>query len=270
MISRNRNQMPYLVNGQLVTDDRIRAEEMRISRQPQWREIADEPARAKRIRAEAEFAAIDVLIVEQIAATDPRPIDPALVENQVRTQKALGNCRSGFDDRRLREMTAWNLRLQRTAAEMTARAAKPTPAAVEDFYRANRENFRADTPAPSPARAPIPALHAPRFRRRSPSGRASCSSATASRRSPPASAGSRDTCRRLRAPLRPPAAGRPPKTRAPSLPPPATPQSAIHLEMPATFHCRRPLSSAPPAAAPVPPPSAETHRSTARWGSPPA
>jgi hypothetical protein len=31
--------MPYLMNGQLVTDDRIRAEEARISRHPKWQDI---------------------------------------------------------------------------------------------------------------------------------------------------------------------------------------------------------------------------------------
>jgi hypothetical protein len=32
--------MPYLVKEQLVTDDRIRAEEARISRHPKWQDIA--------------------------------------------------------------------------------------------------------------------------------------------------------------------------------------------------------------------------------------
>jgi hypothetical protein len=134
--------MPYLVNGQLVTDDRIRAEEVRISHRPQWRDIADETVRARRVRAEAEFLAIDVMLVEQIAASDPRPVDPVQIEHQLRMQKAMGNCRSAYDDRQVREWIEWNLRLQRTASEMTARAAKPTPAAIEAFYQAHRENFR--------------------------------------------------------------------------------------------------------------------------------
>ena len=134
--------MPYLVNGQLVTEDRIRAEEVRISSHPQWRDIADGTARAQRIRAEAEFSAIDVLLVEQIANSDPRPVDPVLMEQQMRIQRAIGNCRTAYDDRRVRECIERNLRLQRTASEMTARAAKPTPAAVNAFYQAHRQNFR--------------------------------------------------------------------------------------------------------------------------------
>src|ERR1700683_4941702 len=132
--------MPYLVNGQLVTNDRIRAEELRIGRHPQWRNIADEAVRAKRIRADAEFSAIDVMLVGQIAASDPRPVDLALVEHQLRMQR--GNCRSADDYRRVREWIEMNLRLQRTANEMSARAPKPTQAAIEAFYHAHRENFR--------------------------------------------------------------------------------------------------------------------------------
>jgi hypothetical protein len=33
--------MPYFVNGELVTDDRIRAEETRIRQQMKWRDIPD-------------------------------------------------------------------------------------------------------------------------------------------------------------------------------------------------------------------------------------
>jgi hypothetical protein len=86
--------------------------------------------------------AIDVMLVEQIAASDPRPVDPAAMEHQLRLQKSMGGCRSAYDDRRVREWIEWNLRLQRTASEMTAAAARPTLAAIEAFYQANRENFR--------------------------------------------------------------------------------------------------------------------------------
>lgn len=73
--------MPYFVNGELITDARIRAEEARIRQHLKWRDIPDEGARAKSIRAEAEFAAIDALLVEQIASSYPRPVDPELVEH---------------------------------------------------------------------------------------------------------------------------------------------------------------------------------------------
>jgi hypothetical protein len=134
--------MPYLVNGHLIADDRIRAEAVRMSHDLKWRDITDETERAKRIWAEAEFAAIDAMLVEQLSVTDPRAVDQAMIEQQLRIQKSRGNCRGGYDDRQLRAWIEWNLRLQRTASEMTVRAAKPPQAAIEAFYHANRTNFR--------------------------------------------------------------------------------------------------------------------------------
>ncbi len=134
--------MPYFVNGELITDARIRAEEVRISQHLKWREIPDEGARAKSIRAEAEFAAIDALLLEQVAARDPRPVDPALVEQQLRALRVVANGRNIPGDGAVRARIGQHLRLQRTAAEMSARAAKPTPATIEAFYQAHRDNFR--------------------------------------------------------------------------------------------------------------------------------
>lgn len=57
-------------------------------------------------------------------------------------QKAAGNCRSAYDDRPVRQWVEWNLRLRRTAREMTAGASKPTAQDIELFYRQYREKFR--------------------------------------------------------------------------------------------------------------------------------
>jgi hypothetical protein len=86
--------MPYSVNGQLVSEDCVRAEEERLRHDPQWQGIADEAERARRVRAAAEFSAVDVMLVEQIAASDPRPIDSALLERELQKQRAIGNCRT--------------------------------------------------------------------------------------------------------------------------------------------------------------------------------
>ena len=45
--------MPYLVNGQLVTEELIREEFERIARDPQWQNIPDLTERARRLRAAA-------------------------------------------------------------------------------------------------------------------------------------------------------------------------------------------------------------------------
>jgi hypothetical protein len=94
------------------------------------------------VRAQSEFSAIDILLVEQIAANDTKPINPATVEHQLRMQKAAGHCLGFPSDRHARESVEWNLRLQRTAKEMTAKAIRPTESTIEAFYLANRENFR--------------------------------------------------------------------------------------------------------------------------------
>jgi hypothetical protein len=101
--------MPFFVNGQLVTDERVGREELRIARDPQWQSIVDEAERAKRLRAAAEFAAVDVMLVEQIAAGDPRPVDAALMEQQLRMQRSAANCLTPDSNLNVRRRMEWNL-----------------------------------------------------------------------------------------------------------------------------------------------------------------
>lgn len=71
--------MPYLVISRLVTEARVRASEARLSHDPHWRGIADETEGARRLRTAAQFAAIDIALIEQLSASDPRPVDPVAV-----------------------------------------------------------------------------------------------------------------------------------------------------------------------------------------------
>lgn len=134
--------MPYSVNGRVVSEESVRAEEVRLRQDPQWRGIGDEAERARRLRMAAQFAAIDIALVEQIAAGDPRPVAPAVLERELQNQRALGTCRNAEDERRMREYISRHFRLQRTAQEMIAGALPPTQEEIEAFYKANRENFR--------------------------------------------------------------------------------------------------------------------------------
>lgn len=134
--------MPYLVNGQLVTEDRVRREEVRLRHDAQLQTIPDDAERARHLRTAAELAAVDVMLVEQIAASDPRPVDPGALEREMQKQRAIGSCRSAEDEHRILQWIEGHFRLQRTAHEMTAGARRPTPQEIEAFYQANRENFR--------------------------------------------------------------------------------------------------------------------------------
>jgi hypothetical protein len=104
--------MPYVVNGQLVTEDVVRAQEVQLQRDPQWQRIADQLERAERLRTAAQFAAIDVTLFEQTAANDPRPIDPGAVERELQRLRAMGSCRNASDENGMRQVLERHFRLQ--------------------------------------------------------------------------------------------------------------------------------------------------------------
>ena len=134
--------MPIIVNGQAIPEALIREESERVSRDLRWASIADPQERGQRIREAAEESAINRMLLEYAAATDPRPIDNTLLEREVERQKSAGGCRQAFDDTLLRRHAERYLRVGRITSELIANAAKPSAEEVEAFYQANRENFR--------------------------------------------------------------------------------------------------------------------------------
>jgi parvulin-like peptidyl-prolyl isomerase len=133
--------MPYVVNGQPVSEELIRQECERLGRDAQWQSIADETERAQRLRAAVESSAVDRILIAQVAAGDPRPIDAAALKQEVQRQKDQWGRRSVLDGAQVRQAVEAQLRLQRLRQEMVSGAAKPTPGDVEAFYNANRERF---------------------------------------------------------------------------------------------------------------------------------
>ncbi len=133
--------MPYLVNGQVVTEQVIGEEHQRIARDPQWQTITDEAERARNMRAAAEASAVDRTLIEQLAESDPRPIDPALVEKELDRLKTQSGVRSGFDDAFVRPRLERDLRVRRIGSELIADSPKPSLEDVEAFYHANAPNF---------------------------------------------------------------------------------------------------------------------------------
>ena len=95
--------MPYLVNGQPVPEEWIREEEQRLTRDLRFQTIADEAERARQLRVAAEHSAIDRMLVELGAASDPRPVDTQAVEQEVERQKQASNGRGSVDKGALRQ-----------------------------------------------------------------------------------------------------------------------------------------------------------------------
>jgi hypothetical protein len=125
--------MPYVVNGQQVTEELIREEFGRIGRDPQWQNIFDVTERAQRIRAAAEQCAQDRILIEQAAMNDPRPISDDSIDNEVTRQISAWNCRTAFDRGELRRLIEHNLRVQRIRQELVVGAVEPTAENVETF-----------------------------------------------------------------------------------------------------------------------------------------
>lgn len=134
--------MPYVVNGDVVPEELILQESERLRADPQWLRIRDEADRARRLRAAAEYSAIDRTLVAQAAARDPRPIDPQLIQQEVLRHKAAGNGPSTFDDSMVRRWIEGSFRLQRTTREMTQGVARATADEARAFYDSHRDHFR--------------------------------------------------------------------------------------------------------------------------------
>lgn len=134
--------MPFVVNGEIVLEERITQELQRIARDRHWQTIPDESERARKLRIAAEDAAIDKLLIEQTAANDKRPLEPGALEREFQLQLAQWGARADFDRVGFRSFVARQLRIQRTNHELTAAAEKPTPEQVEAFYFANKDQFR--------------------------------------------------------------------------------------------------------------------------------
>jgi len=132
--------MPWFVNDQPVPEELIRQEEALIARHPGWLQIADEAERARAIRKTAEQSAIDKVLITQLAAADPRPIDPQLIAQHLpRFLSAHPN--GAFDAPTACRAIEQELRRDRFIQEMTAAAPEPTAEEIEAVYQKNGHNF---------------------------------------------------------------------------------------------------------------------------------
>ena len=134
--------MPYVVNGQVVSQEAVRRERELLTRDPQWANITDDGERERRLSMAAECWAADKLLIEQAAAADSRPIDEASMAKALEQLTGQSGCRVSADDPAMRAYAEQQLRLQRVRRALVASAHQPSLEEVEAFYRASRENFK--------------------------------------------------------------------------------------------------------------------------------
>ena len=72
-----------LVNGQPIPNEMIREESQRLGQTPEWQSIPESFEKSLSLRQAAEQCAIDRTLLLQEAEKDPRPIDPALLANEL-------------------------------------------------------------------------------------------------------------------------------------------------------------------------------------------
>jgi len=112
-----------------------------VRRDLSFQAISDLAQRERSVHTSGQIAAIDVMLVEQVAARDPRPVDPALLDQAMQAQRRAGNIRTPGEARTVWQAAEWQLRLYRAAHEMMEKAPPVSPADLQSFYDHNRENF---------------------------------------------------------------------------------------------------------------------------------
>jgi parvulin-like peptidyl-prolyl isomerase len=133
--------MPWLVNEQVVPEALIQQEARRLARDPRWNQISDPAERAQGLRQAAAECAQNVVLIEQRAAADPRPVEEAEIDAEIARRLAEAGCRTGFSREHLRPLAEHNIRLDRIKKELVAGAVLPTVEQMEAFFNANREHF---------------------------------------------------------------------------------------------------------------------------------
>lgn len=134
--------MPFLVNDELVPDGLVHAEAERLRSHPDFSGIADEVTRRMRIRAAAEDAAINRVLVAQAARKDARPIAAEDIDREIAAFRSANGQHPRFEETALRERVEARLRAKRTLEDMTKCAKAPCSADIEAFYNQYRESFR--------------------------------------------------------------------------------------------------------------------------------
>src|SRR5580700_129884 len=104
--------MAMLINGERIPDELMEEEFVRLKRCHDAAP-ASAPMSAVQLRLLAACTVVDRVLIRQHANRDPRPIDPAIVEAEMRAQTSVNGCRSGINEAAMRRAAEQELRLKR-------------------------------------------------------------------------------------------------------------------------------------------------------------
>ncbi|MEO8662688.1 MAG: peptidylprolyl isomerase [Bryobacteraceae bacterium] len=133
--------MPILVNGEVVPDALIRAEEQRVRVLPEWKAAEEHPEFKMRLRAAAEDGAINRVVLAQAAARVTAPLDETEIDHELARQTAAGGCRSAFDARELRSNIANTFLTEAVIRDVAGPMSLPSERDIRKFYETNRGEF---------------------------------------------------------------------------------------------------------------------------------
>ena len=132
--------MAMLINGEPVPDALVE-EELTVLRLSHGA-VKDAPSVSEEhLRLIAACAVVDRILIRQHADKDPRPIDPEIIETEVRREIRQGNCRSGVNEPALRRAAEQGLRLKRAMDDLAGDFERPTTDEVMQFYESCKPQF---------------------------------------------------------------------------------------------------------------------------------
>lgn len=112
----------------------VEMERERLASHPDFKNIADQKDREKRLRKAAEKTAINRILMAQPAAREPRPVPDAEIDRDCEAFRARNGSHGVFEARVMREQSEARIRLRRTVEEIRRQAPTPSEKSVAATY----------------------------------------------------------------------------------------------------------------------------------------
>lgn len=139
--------MPFLVNGERISDETLREEERLIRPRLLEQMSGEDPfVLEARVKEWAKENIIERTVLRQQALADPEPIPPQTIDEMFENIRSQSPSQSGViapvpDDELRRELDI-RCRIDRLMAKITAKVSPPKNKDISDFYLKNKEQFR--------------------------------------------------------------------------------------------------------------------------------